>query len=108
MNEPTTTEREKDTGCCGAARSAAYRYEALCKVCWKQFELPCEDSEHVCSSPHCQRVKLMKRCDYCETRTHHETNGSGMWICTVCACDDTPLPPHENDYENNHSKTEAM
>lgn len=69
---------------------SAYRYEALCQVCWKQFELPCEDAEHVCSSPHCQRVKLMKRCEYCKTRTHHETNGIGMWICTVCACDDTP------------------
>lgn len=76
-----------------ASGGSAYRYEALCQLCWKQFELPDEHADHICSSPHCQRVKLMKLCGYCKTRTHHQTNGIGMWICTVCACDDTPNDP---------------
>jgi hypothetical protein len=73
-----------------AATGSAYRYEALCQVCWKQFELPEIWSDHVCQSPLCQSVKLMSRCDHCDARTHHETNGIGMWICAVCHRDNTP------------------
>lgn len=28
--------------------SREYRYEALCQICWQQFELPDELAEHVC------------------------------------------------------------
>ena len=39
----------------------AFRYEALCQVCWKQFELPGKHSERVCQS--CQRAKLLAEGD---------------------------------------------
>ena len=80
MNEPTTTEREKDTGCCGAAPCSAYRYEALCKVCWKQFELPCEDSEHVCSFCACDDTPN----DQAFLRVVVETHDSRLEMDTRC------------------------
>lgn len=73
-------------------RTETFRYEALCQVCWKQFELPGKHSERVC--PSCQRAKLLAEGDSKTTFPAPEINLSAGGLSSPGTSDHPAAPFH--------------